>query len=221
MDRFIASFPCVVDGDLALCHEHGVAYQVDQSVLVDYGEEYFEKCRGYEGQEIAEKINAGRIEFVSKHLGTGRVCDIGVGSGEFVRRRENTYGFDVNPTAVQWLKDSGRFAKDIEHFGAFTFWDVLEHVPTPEDYLKHVYLHSFVFMSMPMMESLDRIRESKHYRPGEHLYYFTERGLIEWMGWHGFRCLEVANFETEAGRDSIGSFAFKRFAWPASPGPFG
>jgi len=219
MDRFIAAFPAVADGDLMLCPEHGVAYQRDQTHLVDYGEDYFEKCRGYEGQSIAEKINAGRVALVARHFGPGRVCDVGVGSGEFIKRRPYTFGVDVNPAAIAWLKEAGRWASDLDSFGAFTFWDVLEHVPEPESYLRHAYLHAFVFLSMPIMASLDRIRESRHYRPGEHLYYWTESGLIEWMAWHGFRCLEVANFETEAGRENIRSFAFRRFAWPSSPAP--
>lgn len=202
-----------------LCPEHGVAFQRDQSRLVAYDEAYFDKCRGYDGQEIAERINAGRIALVARHFGPGRVCDVGVGSGEFIRKRPHTFGFDVNPAAVRWLKEAGHWVDNLDGFGALTFWDVLEHVPEPESYLRHVYLHSFVFLSMPVMQSLDRIRESRHYRPGEHLYYFTEAGLVEWMARHGFRCLEVANFETEAGRDSIRSFAFRRFAWPSSPAP--
>jgi len=217
MDRFIASWPAVADGDLMLCREHGVAYQADQSQLVDYGEEYFEKCRGYEGQAIADRINAGRIEFVQRHFGPGRVLDVGVGSGEFIKRRPHTFGVDVNPTAVEWLKASGRWADNLDCFGAYTFWDVLEHVPEPETYLRHVYLRSFLFLSMPIMQSLDRIRESKHYRPGEHLYYWTEQGLVEWMAWHGFALLEASSFESEAGRESIRSFAFRRFKWPTTP----
>lgn len=217
MDRFIASWPAVVDGDLILCREHGVAYQADQSQLVDYGEEYFEKCRGYEGQAIADRINAGRIAFVLRHFGPGRVLDVGVGSGEFIKRRPHTFGIDVNPSAVRWLKESGRWADNLDCFGAYTFWDVLEHVPDPETYLRHVYLRSFLFLSMPIMQSLDRIRESKHYRPGEHLYYWTEQGLVEWMAWHGFALLEASSFESEAGRESIRSFAFRRFKWPTTP----
>ena len=215
MDRFIEAFPAVADGDLVLCPEHGVAYQIDQSQLVDYGEDYFEKCRGYEGQAIADQINAGRIAFVLRHFGPGRMLDVGVGSGEFIKRRPHTFGIDVNPTAVRWLKDAGRWADNLDCFGAYTFWDVLEHVPTPEDYLRHCYLRSFVFMSMPIMQSLDRIRESKHYRPGEHLYYFEEAGLIEWMACHGFVLLEASDFESAAGRESIRSFAFKRARWPS------
>ena len=217
MDRFIAAFPAVADGDLALCREQGVAYQIDQSALVDYGEAYFEKCRGYEGQQIADRINAGRIDFVARNFGPGRVCDVGIGSGEFIRRRPYTFGTDVNPAALQWLRETGRLATDLDSFGAFTFWDVLEHVPEPESYLRRAYLHAFVFLSLPIMESLDRIRESKHYRPGEHLYYWTEPGLIEWMALHGFRLLESSDFETQAGRESIRSFAFRRFKWPTSP----
>lgn len=217
MDRFIEAFPAVADGDLMLCQEHGVAYQRDQTALVDYGEEYFDKCRGYEGQEIAERINAGRIEFVLRNFGPGRMLDVGVGSGEFIKRRPHTFGIDVNPAAVRWLREAGRLADNLDCFGAYSFWDVLEHVPTPEDYLRHCYLRSFVFLSMPIMPSLDRIRESKHYRPGEHLYYWTERGLVEWMAWHGFALVDASDFETRAGRESIQSFAFRRFKWPTSP----
>lgn len=217
MDRFIEAFPAVADGDLMLCPEHGVAYQRDQTALVDYGEEYFDKCRGYEGQEIAERINAGRIEFVLRNFGPGRMLDVGVGSGEFIKRRPHTFGIDVNPAAVRWLREAGRLADNLDCFGAYSFWDVLEHVPTPEDYLRHCYLRSFVFLSMPIMPSLDRIRDSKHYRPGEHLYYWTERGLVEWMAWHGFALVDASDFETRAGRESITSFAFRRFKWPTSP----
>ncbi len=215
MDRFIASWPAVADGDLMLCREHGVAYQADESQLVDYGEDYFEKCRGYEGQAIADRINAGRIAFVLRHFGPGRVLDVGVGSGEFIKRRPHTFGVDVNPAAVRWLKESGRWADNLDCFGAYTFWDVLEHVPEPETYLRHVYLRSFLFLSMPIMQSLDHIRESKHYRPGEHLYYFEESGLVEWLACHGFVLLEASDFESAAGRESIRSFAFKRARWPS------
>ena len=64
------------------------------------------------------------------------------------------------------------------------------------------------------MSSVYSIRDSKHYRPGEHLYYFTELGFAQWMARHGFELLEVSNFETKAGRDSILSFAFRRHRWP-------
>lgn len=213
MDRFLAALPGERDADLILCRDHGVAYQADMTPRVDYGSDYFDKCHGYEGTEISRKLNAGRIKFVARHF-SGRLLDVGVGSGEFVKSRPHTFGYDVNPVAEKWLRHAGRWATEFTSFGAFSFWDVLEHVPKPEDYLRNCYLHGFVFASIPIMSSLDEIRASKHYRPGEHLYYFTELGFAQWMERHGFALLEVSNFETEAGRDSILSFAFRRYRWP-------
>lgn len=214
MDRLIASYASECDGDLELCHAHGVAYQRDQSQLVPYDAGYFAKCLSYEDAEIAQAINAGRIDLVNQRLGYHtRILDVGIGSGEFIKKRPNTYGFDVNPTAVEWLKAHKLWASTFEGFAGYTFWDVIEHVPTPNDYLKQIQLHAWLFVSVPIFQDLRRIRESKHYRPGEHLFYWTENGFIDWMGRHGFMLRDQSDFETRAGRESIGSFAFQRVAW--------
>lgn len=213
LDRFIAALPAREDGDLMLCDDAGIAWQKDRAHRVTYDAAYFDKCRGYEGAEIARKINAGRVELVDAYVGTTRVLDIGIGSGEFIAHRPRTCGFDVNPKAVDWLRRRGLFASRLEEFAAFTFWDVLEHVPDPGEYLDRVRLHGFVFASLPIFAALDRIRESRHYRPGEHLQYFTRDGFETWMHCHGFMLLDRRTFEIDAGRDGIYSYAFKRFKW--------
>ncbi len=214
MDRFIASLPSQPDGDLMLCPDHGVAYQADHTQLVAYDEAYYAKCAGYEGQEIANKINAGRVELVNKYVGPNKVVDVGIGSGEFIRTRPNTYGTDVNPAGIEWLKRNDRWVEKIIGFAAVTFWDVLEHIPEPEQYLKQIGLGCYLFTSIPIVYALGAIRLSKHYRPGEHLYYYTEEGFVSWMERHGFQLLETQTFEIEAGRESIYSFAFRRYRWP-------
>jgi len=216
MDRFIASMPFDADGDLALCRDHGVAYQRDMTQLVAYDEPYYAKCASYEDQAIALKINAGRIALVNAHVGTNRVVDIGIGSGEFLKKRPNTMGFDINPVAAEWLKRNDLWAHRLSDFSAHTYWDVIEHVPEPEQYLQHVHLGGFLFTSIPIFYGLGGIRLSKHYRPGEHLYYWTQDGFVEWMALHGFMLLETQTFEIDAGRESIYSFAFKRIKWPPS-----
>lgn len=217
MDRFIAALPAEPDGDLMLCGADGIAYQRDMSKLVPYDAEYFNRCAAYEDQDIARKINEGRIAIVAKWFGAiPAVCDVGIGSGEFIKKRTNTFGHDVNPVAIEWLKRNDLWAHDLGAFGAHTFWDVIEHVPVPEDYFRHVHLHGFLFTSLPIFGDLQAIRASKHYRPGEHLYYWTEQGFVAWMLQHGFRLIERQGFEIEAGRESIQSFAFKRHRWPSS-----
>lgn len=211
MDSVIARLPAVQDSDLMLCPEHGVAYQADRSHLVAYDDAYYGKCAGYEGQEIAEKINRCRIEMVARHY-QGELLDIGIGSGAFIKARPHTYGFDVNPVAIEWLKRNDLWSASVGSFEAVTFWDVLEHVPDPGQYLGTLRVGSHVFASIPVFDDLQLIRESKHYRPGEHLYYFRRQGFIDWMKARGFNLLEWNDHESRAGRDSINSFAFKR--WP-------
>lgn len=211
MDPFIAQFDGAPDGDLMIAEGRGVAWQRDASRLVPYDQAYFDKYVGYAGSPIAERINRGRVDFVDCHVGAGaRVLDIGIGCGEFIRRRANTCGFDVNPAGVRWLKENEAYSEDFGAFAAFTFWDVLEHVPNPATYFEAMPDGCHVFACLPIFEDLRKIRASKHYRPNEHLYYFTATGFARWMALYGFRLLDMATFESAAGRDSILSFAFRR-----------
>jgi hypothetical protein len=198
---------------LMLCLDDGVAYQADMGKRIEYGADYLAKCAAKSEGGIAAELNAERVAFVAKHY-AGRLCDIGIGAGDFIRSRPNTWGHDINPIAVEWLAKEGLLAKFLREFGAYTFWDVLEHVPEPAQYLSQVQMQAFVFVSIPVYSDLTRIRESKHYRPGEHLYHFTACGFVGWMVDQGFRLLEMSDLESQLGRDSIASFAFKRNRWP-------
>lgn len=211
MDEIIRDYPAVADGDLMLCPDNGTAYQRDMSIRVPYDESYFNKCLGYEDKEIALKINAGRIALVDLYVGHDKpVLDVGIGSGEFIKKRPLTFGYDVNPAAERWLRAQHRWRDDFETFRAFTFWDVLEHVERPADYFGRMPGACYLFTSLPIFDDLTRIRESKHYRPGEHLYYWTAAGFVAWMKLHRFGMLCSQSFEIEAGRESILSFAFYR-----------
>lgn len=217
LDRFIAPLAAERDGDLMLCHSFGVAYQADRSHLVTYADDYFAKCRRNDRSPIAGALNAARVEFVNRHLGTNGVLDVGIGGGAFVQSRGRTWGHDVNPRALEWLRRSGRLAPNLTDFAGFTFWDVLEHCPDPGEYLDRIGLHRFLFVSIPIFEKIFEIRSSRHYRPGEHLYYWTDFGFRQWLERHGFLILETSSFESELGRDSIRSYAAKRILWPRPP----
>ena len=214
LDRFIAAMPAEQDADLMLCRDHGVAYQLDRTHCVAYDEAYFAKTASHPAQMV-DAINDARIHLVARHVGCAPVLDIGIGSGEFIRRRPNTWGRDVNPAAVAWLRQAGRWADSLEGFAALTMWDVIEHLRDPEEYLRHIRLHGWLFVSLPVVYALGAIRLSRHYRPGEHLTYWTEDGFLAWMDLHGFRAFERSDAEILAGRESIYSFALKRYRWPA------
>lgn len=211
LDDLIARLPAEQDGDLMLCEQ--CAYQRDMTSTIAYDEAYYRKCANKDESAIADLLNSIRIEFVARHY-AGTVLDVGIGSGEFLRLRGQTFGFDVNPVAIEWLKRRDLWSEHLDHFGALTFWDVLEHLEDPGAYLRRVQLHAFVFASVPIFSDVRAVRASKHYRPGEHLYYWTRDGFVEWMQAQGFLLLEANDYETRAGRESIISFAFKRNRWP-------
>ena len=79
LDRFIAAMPAEADGDLMLCRENGVAYQADRSHIVNYDEQYFDKCRSYEGAEIAKAINAAPalVEQLIAQINDGTAAKVG------------------------------------------------------------------------------------------------------------------------------------------------
>lgn len=212
MDNVVSGLPAVADGDLMLCHEFGVAYQADMTRSVAYDAAYFDKYEGYCGSDIARAINAGRVALVDKWAGSdGEIIDVGIGCGEFILARGcATRGHDVNPKAIAWLKEQGLWAPDLRGAVGVTFWDVLEHVPEPDGYFDQLAPGALVFACLPIFEDLARIRESKHYRPDEHYYYWTEHGFVRWMIAKNFDLLDRQDFETRAGRESILSFAFRK-----------
>jgi hypothetical protein len=211
----------VQDGDLTLFESLGIAIQTDlhSAVPVPYDKEYFQKYRQYEGSPIARAINRGRVALVQKYCGNSDVLDIGIGSGEFLRaldqaRAGRCYGFDVNPYGIDLLHRENRFINPYtslpDSLGGMTCWDSLEHLTDPSALVSCLYPGQYLFLSLPIFADLRRIRESKHYRPNEHFFYFTDYGLVNWLEGSGFTLQETSTFEIEAGREDINSYVFLR-----------
>lgn len=195
-------------GDLVWNKEAGIGfYPVSKS---EYGAEYWKKYQEYRNSPIALNLIKERIGLVQRHHGNESLIDIGIGSGHFLERRGGqTYGYDVNPMGIQWLLDRGvwwdPYFKDP---AAISCWDSLEHIERPCDLLSRV--SKFVFVSIPIFRNRDHVLTSKHFKPKEHFWYFTEAGFEGWMRRLGFEILEKNTFESELGREDIKTFAFMR-----------
>ncbi len=215
MDRIIQHWDSRKDDDLRICAAHGVCYQRDMSKRIEYDAAYHDHYLRLEGSEVAEKLNAARVAMVARHAtAESSVLDIGAGCGTFVRAARSwgfdSKGFDVIPKTVDHLKEIDAFADNPEGFDVVTFWDSLEHIEEPEGVFKRISRGAIVLVAIPIIEDLAKVRASKHFKPGEHFYYFTERGFIDWMAIYGYRLLETSMHETGAGRESIGAFAFRK-----------
>lgn len=204
-------------GGLFLDHDLGIARQEDISRTVEYDDAYFKKYIGYEGTPLAQALNDGRCGIVKKYLPNAPIVDIGIGSGEFLRAFNVLgsglcHGYDVNQVAQGWLQAHELFLNPVGHaipFGV-TFWDSLEHMRDANLFLADIPRHRFVFVSIPIFETLDDIFKSRHYRPFEHFWYFTDAGFVKWMCSLGFFKLERQDFEIAAGREAIYTYVFRK-----------
>jgi len=214
VDRIIATFDAERDRDLMICERHGVAYQADMHHRIQYGNDYAAKFEAYDAA-IVREVNNGRCQLVQRHMPLGSsLLDIGAGDGAFVLAARKAgfvaKGMEVIPALRLKLQKLGLYANSPRLFDAVTFWDSIEHLEDPDRFLAAVRRGALAFASIPVFAELKRIRESKHYRPGEHLYYWTADGFVSWMELRGFRLLETSTHEMDAGRESIGAFAFFR-----------
>lgn len=174
---------------------------------MDYSGPYFEKYQALDATPMGAALTAARVDMVRRHF-DGEVLDVGIGGGRFVIESGGK-GFDVNEEAVQWLKSRNAYADPYKGVAAITCWDSLEHVPDPEALVRSV--GEWVFVSMPVYKDQADCLKSKHFKPGEHLHYWSVRGLIGWFAKMNFGCVEINERESDLGREGITSFAFRRF----------
>jgi hypothetical protein len=189
----------------------GIGY-LPAEVNGQYGKEYFDKYVCYRASEIAGALMKVRADLVARYCGKSAVVDIGIGSGHFVEARGGeTYGYDVNPYGIRWLLDRelwfDPFAKSPD---VVTCWDSLEHMERPDLFVDRV--RQLMFVSVPIFDGLEHVLRSKHFKPGEHLWYWTRHGFLLWMAERGFRCVEENQMERQLGREDIGTFVFSRIA---------
>lgn len=178
-----------------------------------YDEAYFEKYRGYAASPMGPAIDAVRVGMVKRHTDEGRLVDVGIGCGAFLEALHAAgrtgFGFDVNPAGVAWLQERGLWLDPYaEAVDILTLWDVLEHLHEPAPLLAQA--REWVFCSLPIFDGPEDVLDSSHFRPDEHVWYWTVDGLVGWMDAQGFRCVEHGTPECEIGRESIHSFAFRR-----------
>ena len=179
-----------------------------------YDDEYFDEYVNREGTEIGERLNAFRVNLVNEYV-TGRVLDIGIGCGTFLRLRGNCVGYDINSKAVKLLKEARLFCNPHETdfksgvIEGVTFFDSLEHIRSPGKLLSRID-KQFVFVSIPIFRDLNHLLGSKHLKRKEHFYYFTKGSFIVYMASFDFELLELRDDETKCGREDIYTFVFKK-----------
>lgn len=175
---------------------------------MQYSGAYFANYQKLDALPMGALLTKARLDLVRKYTTPSVTVDIGIGGGRYVEE-SGGYGFDVCTDAVNWLHAGDCYVDPYKgKVSAITCWDSLEHIPEPEKLLAQVT--NWFFVSLPTFENAQQALQSKHFKPSEHLWYFSIPGMIRWAEDQGFQVMEVNHAETELGREGITSFAFKR-----------
>lgn len=173
-----------------------------------YGDGYWEEYRKRDQSKMGRLLTKARVDMVKDHC--PYLVDVGIGGGAFIKAASIagilTQGTDVNPHALKWLESQGKLWYFTETW-AMTFWDSIEHIEDPASLLAKT---KWAFISTPVYDDEKAVRASKHFKPGEHIHYWSTPGLIMYMGDRGFELKQVSTMESDLGREDIRSFAFKR-----------
>lgn len=179
-----------------------------------YDKKYFNKYVKYEKSELGKKLNEFRVGLCSGF--SGDIVDVGIGSGQFVKAMNKTracFGYDVNKTAVDWLQSEGLWLNvydpiQMDRVSVITFFDSFEHIHDIKKLLYNLNNGTIMVVSIPIFKDLKDMVCSKHFRPDEHWWYFTERGLEKFLS--NWKMLDKSDMETKLGRESIMTYIFKK-----------
>jgi hypothetical protein len=187
----------------------GIGYFPPYYLASPYDEAYFENYRKLAATQIGQRLLDERLALVQRYIAFSALLDVGIGSGAFVERRLQYRGYDVNEAGIAWLKERDLYRDLYAHpVNNATFWDSLEHIEDPAKALRQV--QHFAFVSLPIFRDMAHALTSKHFKPGEHIWYFTRDGFWRWSEAQGFKVRECNDMETNLGREDILTFVLQR-----------
>ncbi len=177
--------------DLLRCLDCGHAFQRSGMVTARYD---FDYMSGYlQKPEVA--MSHLRTGFLKGFVKQGRLLDVGYGTGAFLHTA-STAGFEAYGCDVHGV-DRGIQEKPLvseDEWDAVTFFDSLEHFPDLDVIRQLSRRARLILVSLPKTpRSFPECKKWRHYKPGEHLHYFTQESLTRLF--HPKECRAVSDVE--------------------------
>ena len=152
----------------------------------------------------AEQICKIRWDFVTQHTEPKVVLDYGSGVGWFRAFRPD--GIEVDTYDIGQYPQTG---VRHEHYDIMTLWDVLEHLPNLKEIEPYLNIVSHVAASLPIVRETTDLKTWKHFKPKEHLHYYTEEVLDIVFEEYGF--VKIVSAEPECPpREDIKDFIYQK-----------
>jgi 2-polyprenyl-3-methyl-5-hydroxy-6-metoxy-1,4-benzoquinol methylase len=190
-----------------------------ENLLSQYGKNYFinENPKGgyanyFEGMRINKRTFSERLKRIEEKYGKGKLLDVGCALGDCLMEAkklgwEDPKGLEVSKYAYEYAKERGLDVKNgvlnkdtykSNTFDVITYQDVIEHVEEPIKELKKARKilkpGGVIFLVTPDVGGLwKRIlgRLWYHYKPGEHIMYFSQKALSRALKEAGFVNIET------------------------------
>jgi SAM-dependent methyltransferase len=179
-----------------------------------YGTSYFfgDEYVDYLGEEPALRKNFQRnLKFMRKHCPSGRLLEVGCAYGFFLdeaRRHYEVRGVDIHQDGCRYACEkfavdarAGNFLTmpiEADSFDAVAMWDMLEHVPNPQEFLGKaagiLKKNGYVFFSTLDITSLLPRLQGRGWRqihPPTHVSYFSRKSLEILLDRAGFTVVSV------------------------------
>jgi len=189
--------------NLSLCEVCDHIFQTDLRVGVTYDARYAHKYDHFPTRRMSV-LRWDLIQACLSLPARSRILDIGYGNGAFLKHVRcagmDIFGIDVHG------EDFGIPAAVYENNASFDlicFFDSLEHFSGFENLAELRAPH--VAISIPNRPGflLDRPEAWRHYRPGEHLHYFSRGSLDRFMGKRSFTWKRFEGYPEDAIRGQL------------------
>ena len=209
-----------------VCHTHPIEeldelsrcacdhiYQSTPEVTAHYGQQYIHDR--YDAYPTTEAMSYLRLGYLKSFCPKGKLLDVGYGNGSFVKAALKA-GFDAYGNDVHHADYGVREVEleNHENWDVVTFFDSLEHFPDFRVVRGLARRAKWILVSFPCRPRwFPHKRDWKHYRPGEHLHYFTLCSLATLFYTHTlYTCVDLEDTirgRLSGGEQSIQTALFK------------
>lgn len=185
--------------------ENGLIRQINKKPF-SYGAKYTSQYDKYGIQKI--NMSHLRLGYILGSIGKTpkKILDIGYGQGHFLEVAKsiipNCFGNDITEECP--LPEGVVFIKNIfeDSYDVITFFDSLEHFENIYD-IKNLKT-DYIVISVPWCEykGPEWFNTWKHRKPDEHLWFFDENSLTNFMNQIGFKKINTCNIEDVIRKDT-------------------
>lgn len=209
--------------NLSKCDECDHLFQTDLKIAVKYDEKYITDYFEHNSLRQMSLLRAGYVIGSCPDVTDKSIVDIGYGSGDFLRVMKKNgwkiFGCDVHQLDLGIERVSLMDALTLR-YNVVSFFDSLEHFNN-FDLIKKINSR-YIVVSVPCTPNdffnlyVNDRKKWKHYKPGEHLHYFTPKSIQKLFS--NYKLINTSNIEDiirgPGGVDSnyinIQTYVFKR-----------